>query len=316
MKKIFSLLSSLAILLMMASCDEKATFSPGPEASVNGTGVFFYSYDAQNIVDAESDSLDIWLMRTDNSTSLDVPVIIEKTTDNLHFAENVHFEKGDTAAVLWLTYDNVLEGDEHTFSLRIPDEYANPYAEKEGSTRMESSIFRAKWENVCDTLIFGPADRAYPDQGCYLQRLPGRNRFRFTDFLGSGQPLEFSLKTGYDKDNVYLSKGQVVPLTNVYEDGDYWYFTNGGDYDPWTPAGSDKLISYSMFYNYDTYCFLDLNYDPSTAEELTFGGQNYLCDYSAHYCMLTSWMVYAEGTAGWQYIYLYLGYKPGNEPKQ
>ncbi|GEM_PF-4133918 len=313
MKKIYSLLA-VAILMLMVSCDDKVTFTPGPESSVKGTGVFFYSYDAQNIVDIESDSVDIWVMRTDSTASQDVPVIIEETTNKLHFAEKVHFEKGDTAAILWLTYDNMLEGEEHTFKLRIPDEYANPYAEKEGSTRMQSSIFRAKWENVCDTLIFGPADNAYPDQGCNLQRLPGRNRFRFTNFLGSGQPLEFSLKTGYDKDNIYQSKGQIVPLTNVYEDGDYWYFTNGGNYDSWTPVGGTKEIDYVMFYNYETYCFLDLNYSQTTAEELKYNGLTFLSDYSAHYCMLTAWVVYTDGTSGWQYIYLYLGYKPDNEP--
>jgi len=313
MKKIFSLFAA-ATLMLVASCSEENTYSPGPASEVQGSGVFFYSYDAQNMVDSESDSLEIWVMRTDSTTSLDVPIIIEQTAQCLHIEETVHFDKGDTATVLWLSYDNVQEGEEYPFKLRIPDDFANPYAEKEGSTRMISSVFRAKWENVCDTLMFGPQDGAYPDQGCDLQYLPGRNRFRFTDFLGSGQPLEFSLKTGYDKDNIYKSKGQIVPLTNYYESGDYWYFTNGGEYDPWTPNGSEKTIDYMMFYNYEDYCFLDLNYDPSTAEELKYGGESFLSDYYYHYSMITAWVNYIGGSSGWQYIYLYLGYKKENQP--
>lgn len=311
--KLFHIFSvSLLGALLVLSCESEENFQPGEPTSVTGSGVYFLSdYETQTIIGDEptiEDTLWFELGRKDTQLAIDVPIVVETKNDCIQVPESVHFNAGDSTSWLGITYVGIAYGEDNKISLRIGDAYANPYAEKEGSTRLETSILRSQWVNVCDTLIFESSNKSWPNQGCYLQRLEGQKRLRFTNFLGSGQPFEFGLRSGWDNADLYMSKGEVNPLSNYYDSGTYWYFTNGGNYDPWTPAGGEKAISWTYFWVGAQYTFIDLQCDSSSASTYTWNGKEYLSDYYGHYSLLTGWFVYEDGTSGWDYIYLYLGY--------
>ena len=312
MKHFSILFSCLFAMLACISCGDEQTFAPGPETTVKGEGVYFLSdYEPITVFDHETSISDtVWfeLGRTDSVAAIDVPIVVESKADCINVPASVHFEAGERTAWMGVTCVGLPYGQECPFVLNIGETYANPYAEKEGSTRLLASILRSQWVEVCDTLIFVADSKPWPDQGCDLERLEGQKRLRFTNFLGSGQTLEFNLKSGWNDKDVTLSKGEINPLTNYYADTSIWYFTNGGNYDAWTPQGSSKTISWVYFYEGSGYTFLDLACDKDTAPVLKWNDKSYYCDYYNHYSLLTAWIVYTDGTSGWEYIYLYPGY--------
>lgn len=298
----------------LASCNNNDdNFEPGSPAGTKASVYFINNYDAQNIIGDEptiQDTLWFELGRTDSTEALDVPLVVESKAECISVPETVHFDAGDTTAWLGLTYVGIKFGEEAKFTVRIADDYANPYTEKEGSTRLMSSILRSQWNTVCDSLVFSPASYAWPDQGCRVENLQGQKRFRFTNFLGSGQSLEFSLNGEFDKVDLTNNKGEINPLSNYYDMGTYWYFTNGGNYDPWSPKGSKKTIEYMYFWVGESYTMLDLGIDKDVASTVTLDGETYYYGLNQdHYGIMTAWIVYTDGTSGWEYIYLYPYYK-------
>lgn len=307
-KKTAFALSLVAITL--AACESEDTFTPGAEPGVQDEGAYFYgSYTTEKIVEqGEEGTIKFEVCRTDTLSALDLPIVVDEKGAGLTLSESVHFEKGDSSAWLTVAYVGQALGTESKLRLHIADQYANPYMEKDGSTRLECNIISGQWVNVCDTCVFGPASGAWPDQGTQLQRLVGKKRMRFTNFLGSGQSLEFGLKSGWNDADFMQSKGEFNPITNAYQSSGVWYFMNQGNYEDWTPKGSSKTVSLMYFWEGADYTFIDLAWDQASSDIYKWGGKQYYVDLN-HYSMMEAYIYYTDGTAGWEAIYVYLGHE-------
>jgi len=316
MKKI--ILLTISVLALM-SCSEKDTFSPGPEAKNNGQCVFFAGdYETITLFDERplEDTVQFAVVRTNPTSALDVPIILEGDTA-VKVAPYVHFDASQDTAYCVLTCPNIERTKRVDFSLRIPDEYADIYGKKGGMTCISSSVLWSEWKTLADTVLIISGYDKHPRQGCKLEYFVGDNRFRFTDFLGSGNPLVFKLGSDIDTKDIRNNSGSMIPYSNYYaETTQLWYWANDGKYTPWTPVGGTIEISYPEFgfghVYYESYGGYDnIDFRVTTPDTITLNGNDYV--YDKNYYDKSIQMVYMYSTDKssnyWEYLYFIIGYK-------
>jgi len=316
MKKIILLaISALAII----SCSEEDTFTPGPEAKNNGQSVFFAGdYETITLFDERpvNDSVEIAVVRTNPTLPLDVPIIFEGDTA-IKASPSVHFDAMQDTAYYVLKCPNIEITKRADFKLRISDEYADIYGKKDGITSISSSVLWSEWKTLADTVLIISSYDKHPRQGCKLEYFVGDNRFRFTDFLGSGNPLVFKLGSDIDTKNIRNNSGSMIPYSNYYaETTQVWDWSNDGEWTPWTPVGGTIEIYYPSFgyghVYYESYGGYDnIDFRVTTPDTLTLKGSKYV--YDKNYYDNNIQMVYMHSTDNsssyWEYLYFIIGYK-------
>lgn len=305
-------------MLTLYACHDKDNYEPGPvPTNTKGSVYFAGDYEAENIYGDQPTIKDtLWIAVVRDSSNIkdamDVPIKAE-TDGKVNVPDHASFEAGKDSAWIALTFPNVEFTKESKFTLTIPDEYANPYKEKDGTTTLQSSILWSAWQDVADTVLITSSYYVFPDQGCKLQNLNGKNRFRFSNFMGSGNPLEFSINTekGFNSKDLTDNAGNLSPLKNYYSESYGWDWANDGNYTHWTPTGGSFEISYMAFYPsiYGNYDWIDLSIKNKTTYKLD--GKKYYYDYDA-YCKSVE-LVYIYDAASkkstWDYIYFMILYR-------
>jgi len=302
----------VSLMFGMVACDDDSSFAPGHEPGNEAAHAYFASgYEAVYLYGEMplEDTISLAVVRQGSLDELTLPIVVDRADTALHIPESVTFEAGQDTAWLNIASPYVEFTRSYDFSLRIPDAYADPYTVKEGTTCLESAVLWSEWTVLADTVLFYSS---FPTQGCKIENLRGRNRFRFTNFLNSGHPLEFSVKCDGDFDSRDLTNnvGEINPLNNYYYGSSLWYYTNGGDYDPWCLTGTDSSqeISYIGFWPGRYYTYVDFRLNPKTAKTLKLNGKQYLNCYDNNYSMLCSYIKQTNGFEGYVYFYLSIGY--------
>lgn len=304
-----------AIALTLCCCQNNDDFTAGPQASNTKGNVYFGSdYESLNIYGDQptvEDTLWITVVRDSNDCANALNVPIERIADDkVIIPEQAEFDAGEDTTWLAITFPNVEFTKESKFTLSIPAEFADPYKEKNGSTTISSGVLWSEWQNVADTVLIVSSYNLFPNQGGKLQNLSGKNRFRITNFLGSGNPFEFSINTatGFNSKNLTDNAGSINPLKNYYSDTNCWYWTNDGNYTGWTPAGSDYGISYVSFYTSYGYDWIDFSVKNKTSIKL--GEKYYYYDLDAYYNSVELVYFYTGSNTGssWDYIYFMICY--------
>jgi len=324
MKKIFPFILCLATLV---ACSDDDNFAPGPLATnTKGSAWFtsdyersYYYYDRP----VEGDSIYIYVQRADAVGALDLPIISQGASEVI-IPSSVHFADGDSMTYLAIASPDLQLSVPAKFSLQIPAEYSDPYAEKEGITSLNSSILWSSWTPVADTVLMISSYNLFPRQGGVLENFLGDNVFRITNFMGSGNPLVFSLNSKLNTDDLSLNSGSMTPLKNAYYGSSYsdkiWDWSNDGEWTSFTPAGGKFQISYVEFgwgyYYYptgDPYDNFDFSVtDPDTIK-LINGSDTIKYVYDENYWKKNVQMVYIYGTERknntWDYLDFMICYK-------
>lgn len=126
LNKLF-LFAAVAIVSLMSSCSSDDDFTPGNPAGSNN--VFFA--DNNNVTMALTQkSFEVTLERADAGSALTVPVEVVSADDIFTISTTkVEFASGaKTATITVSVADDMKLNTAYPFTLRIPEEYTNPYA--------------------------------------------------------------------------------------------------------------------------------------------------------------------------------------------
>jgi len=323
MKKIISFIIGL---MTVAACSEEDNFVPGPLATnTKGSAWFvgdyktsYYYYERPE----EEDSIYIYVQRADTVGDLDLPIVSQGDPEVV-IPSSVHFADGDSMTYLAIASPELRLSVPAAFSLQIPAEYADPYAEKDGITNLTSSILWSSWTPVADTVLMISSYGLFPRQGGMLENFLGDNVFRITNFLGSGNPLIFSLSNKVNTDDLTRNSGSITPLENAYYGNSYsdkiWDWSNDGEWAPFTPAGGSFEISYVEFgwghYYYPSTPYDNFDFSVTEADtiKLKNGSDTIKYVYDKNYYSKSLQMVYLYGTdsrnSAWDYIYFMVCYR-------
>lgn len=300
-------LLAMAMPIAFAACGDDDSYSAGPEVSGDCPSVYFSS-DNNNICvvdlgDNGPGEITLKVEREQTAGALTAPLVVDKNNASFSIPESVSFNDGEKEASLVVKYDEYVSG--MSFTVRIADEYANPYTEKDGSyvfsltvtqpyelctvtysndtTYSSGTVVSGRFHGVTDSKIY-----AYS----------GLNKFLWTDFFGSGVDVAFTVDTSnstgtFDSSDLTKLNGDIVPLDH-YTANEYGYSlvteTGTDDYVTWTPAGSsDEITLY--FYGYYSGHYSYIDFEPGGNDDTGYG---YL------------WSCYVYN--GYENVYFYLHY--------
>lgn len=308
----------VAVMAFVLSCSDKDSFQPGPAANGNGYDVYFSNSNETRFLYEESpvkDSIVIEIVRTGCSSALDIPILFEGDPEII-VPGSVHFDAQQDTASLVMRCPDIKMSAAANYKLTIPSDYSNPYTIKDGSTWISGTVLWSSWEVLADTVLIISSYDKHPRQGCKLEYFVGDNRFRFTDFLGSGNPLVFKLGSDVNFKDLRKNSGKMIPYARYYyENSNVWDWANDGDWTPWTPVGGTIEIAYPSFgwghVYYESYGGYDnIDFNVSKPDTIKLAGNKYI--YDAEYYDKSVQMLYVYSTTKangyWEYLYFLIGY--------
>ena len=119
--------AAAGLCLTLASCSEDK-YEPGPEPANDCMEAYFLSSNSSEyILGSESTSvtLEVGRLKADNAAS--IPVIVEAKDEAFKVPSTVEFQAGEATAELTVTFEGIEIQKEKKFTIRLADEYVNPY---------------------------------------------------------------------------------------------------------------------------------------------------------------------------------------------
>lgn len=273
-----TVLSGFMAVALTSCSDSDDNYSPGDEPTVSGNGVYFSSSNEVEFVKADGDekSVTVLVERDNTEGELTVPITVVSKTDNIdEVSSEVVFADGESEAEVTVTYTDLETSP--SCELEIPEEYTNPYTEKDGFYRFTVSIYRLRTisTNVTYASQDGTSDY-FSGATSELVQYVGENIFIFRNFLGSGIDLKFKIESTnpeeFDVNDLNTCYGGIVPLDHYYTSGEGWYLMadedGDGDCATWTVPGSAYGVnSYMYFWSYSSdydyhYNYINLSSEP------------------------------------------------------
>lgn len=264
----FIMAVALGIAGLTTSCSSDYDYSVGKEVAADCPTVYFSNSNESEIFvtsDGEK-SFALNVKRENTSGAITVPVIVDSKTGSFNIPENVSFADGEAETQLTITYDEFEGG--MNFSIHLADDYINPYLEVAGSTYFKGTL--AQLNKVAD-VVYSTGSRFEKVTNSAIYAYTGENKFQWTNFLGSGIDLTFTVDTSntetgkYDANDLMKLRGDIIPLSNYYKDDYGYYFMkevgSTDDYVTWTPEGQSEAVSYFYFYGYYSahYSYIDFD---------------------------------------------------------
>lgn len=269
----------LGLFSFFASCSDDE-YTPASEISADNPQVYFSNQNSEECVVTSDGNADVSLklkrVRTDGTIT--VPIIVEEQKGNVVVPSDVTFADGQDEAELSISCTNYEPGT--TITLRIDDDYANPYSIVAGSTKF--TLIWTEVSKLCDVVYYttdGLLDKV-KDSAIYYYA--GQNKFVWKNFLGSGQELKFRVDVTnsgakFDANDLSSLSGDIIPLSN-YTTVDYgWLFTEGKETENligWTPEGAEEAVTDFFFYGYSTtynYSYSYITFDTSYYGTCAYG---------------------------------------------
>lgn len=172
--------------IVLVSCDEKATWSPGQPALPNNQGVYFdKSNGAIGDVELDEDYLNVAVSRLNTSAALTVPVKVIWASEGLIFPDqSVSFAAGEETAYFRVGFNKeIIEFETpYPFELSLDPQQTDPYDEFMPGT----ANFIGKFNRV-EPWVF------IADMNCTFEALSGSKPAAFDPFT---QKLYKKIRTG------------------------------------------------------------------------------------------------------------------------
>lgn len=276
-RHIFNLTLLLAAAFALTACtadDANSAWGDpvGKPAVENTVGAYFADTNAASFVHDNDDEADtVVVLRQNTDSAVTVPITVNYIdTTAISIPSSVTFAEGDSIAKLVLTYKGMNARKKYNFEIAIPSQYAaDPYKEKDGTTVYQSSVVISTWIKIKENVKFYVPEAAeFPKFYSDIYQLEGVNQFYITDFLGCGNNIYFSLKSGFKANDLEHSAGYASITGDViynysfsYDDGSVWpvqylYFgtdESGEDIWNWTAGG----VNFSSINWYSGYTYVD-----------------------------------------------------------
>lgn len=285
------------LCLSMTSCSENG-YEPGPEPSRDCMEAYFLSSNpSEYILGSESTSvtLEIGRLKADNAAS--IPVIVEAKDEVFKVPSTVEFQAGEATARLTVSFEGIEIQKEKRFTIRLADEYVNPYTVHDGSDVFSATVLVSSWKKVVNNAQFWFSSILNVSTFSDIYWLEGLNRFRIENFLGTGIDLSYTiLNPDFKADDLSTWQGELSPLDHYAEEPSddgfkYWSLRDAdGNWLEWTPAGAACKITGLSVYRTTTYT------------NIIMGGATEPTGYLTCY-------INCEDSSydGWEYINMYLG---------
>ena len=238
------------LCLSMTSCSENG-YEPGPEPSRDCMEAYFLSSNpSEYILGSESTSvtLEIGRLKADNAAS--IPVIVEAKDEVFKVPSTVEFQAGEATARLTVSFEGIEIQKEKRFTIRLADEYVNPYTVHDGSDVFSATVLVSSWKKVVNNAQFWFSSILNVSTFSDIYWLEGLNRFRIENFLGTGIDLSYTiLNPDFKADDLSTWQGELSPLDHYAEEPSddgfkYWSLRDAdGNWLEWTPAGAACKIT-------------------------------------------------------------------------
>lgn len=264
--------ATLIVPFTLASCSDDDDYTPAKEVAEDCPNVYFSSENSNlHIIDLDDEgagSISLTMKRDNTDEAITVPVIVDFNIGNFVIPENVSFAAGESDATLEITYPVYVVG--MNFNIHLPEEYINPYKEKEGSYDFNLTV--TKPYKLCDVTYSQASDgvsgRFAGVTGSEIYAYKGLNKFTWINFMGSGIDMPFTVDISntsgaeFDVNDITKLKGDFVPTDYYYMDSYGYAFVNPGGSEnlvTWTPEGSSEEITYFYYYFYQGghYSYID-----------------------------------------------------------
>ena len=211
--------ASAGLCLTLASCSEDK-YEPGPEPANDCMEAYFLSSNSSEyILGSESTSvtLEVGRLKADNAAS--IPVIVEAKDEAFKVPSTVEFQAGEATAELTVTFEGIEIQKEKKFTIRLADEYVNPYTVHDGSDVFSATVLVSSWKKVVSNAQFWFSSILKVSTFSDIYWLEGLNRFRIENFLGTGIDLSYTiLNPDFKADDLNTWQGEFSPLDYYAEE--------------------------------------------------------------------------------------------------
>jgi hypothetical protein len=285
MKKIIYSLFAVCAMLGFTACGDDDDWTAGDPDSPDSPGVFFAddnSFAFQFESGLETPAMSIHLKRLNAENAVTVPLTSTVDDEHIKVPESVEFAAGQTDAYIIVNATGIPERTTFNMEISVPEAYRTLYGQ--GSDVYNGTVVIVSWIEIDTNFKYrycdGNNQTLYTAGYGTLSFLAGTNKYKLSNFMGSGMDFMFELdSTQSGCSTTFIG---INPLTNYLATGndyDCWYLydTDKGDYPSWSI--DDKQIKYFYAYGvgYSYLHFMDVT-DPDDYDYGCFSG--YFCEYS------------------------------------
>lgn len=269
----FFYMAVICLGLGLSSCSDDEYQRGEEPVPYNMTAYFSANNKAEYIFTpedvAESSTLQLEVKRLQSDDAASIPVIVVDKDDIFKIPATVEFEAGESTATLNVEYAGIEEKKLCEFSIRLDENFIDPYKKVEGSDVYAASVFVSNWRQISKNVQFWFTNindkynsKIFHNANFY--QLEGQNRFRFEDYLGSGIDMQFSIVP--TKANITFSatdpntwQGRLEPLSNYMDGGQvalngvyyncWWFMKDASSFASWKLPVLDVTVNYVNFFS-------------------------------------------------------------------
>lgn len=269
----FFYMAVICLGLGLSSCSDDEYQRGEEPVPYNMTAYFSANNKAEYIFTpedvAESSTLQLEVKRLQSDDAASIPVIVVDKDDIFKIPATVEFEAGESTATLNVEYAGIEEKKLCKFSIRLDENFIDPYKKVEGSDVYAASVFVSNWRQISKNVQFWFTNindkynsKIFHNANFY--QLEGQNRFRFEDYLGSGIDMQFSIAP--TKANITFSatdpntwQGRLEPLSNYMDGGQvalngvyyncWWFMKDASSFASWKLPVLDVTVNYVNFFS-------------------------------------------------------------------
>ncbi|MGN1256670.1 MAG: hypothetical protein ACI4UA_05845 [Bacteroidaceae bacterium] len=258
---IFNIMYVTAAILLVTSCDDRndTGYEPGKATAEGCIGVYFDGSNPSEFLlqpgEASEIEIDISRLEGDNAVA-EVPLVVT-ADDGITFPSTVRFEEGECNTTVKVSLGNLEESKVYHFTVTVPEEYADHYTIKSGSTTYSGTIMIATWNTIVDNVKMTWSTLGVTNEfTTTLDRLGDTDRYRFTNFLTSGIDYIFTIG---NESKAYVGYSCITTFSNYepYEGseakGAYLFDSATQTYPTWTVAdGTIEVQDICILEDYGT----------------------------------------------------------------
>lgn len=214
--KIF-ILTLLPLFFAACSDDPNLDYEAGEPTPDGCMTVFFDANNPSEFIlePGETASVSVSLSRLDSTRAAEVPLVCRSADASLTVPATAVFAEGEAHTTVSVTFGTLESRRKYAFQIAVDDAYADHYAATPGSPSYEAYIMEAAWDIAVDNvkMVWTTAgvDHTFNTR---LERLGDLDRYRFTDFLGSGLDMVF---TASKKSNYADGYYKIEPYTHYLD---------------------------------------------------------------------------------------------------
>jgi len=241
------------LAFMMMACDNEDDYKVGPEPAAGNIAAYFASSNVSSLTltpedYAKSTEMELKVARTVTDAAASVPIEVVDAGSQFTFPSAVEFAAGEATSTIKVGYAGLETGVTYSFTIKLADDYTDPYAQLDGSPVFTCSVMIANWKKVVKDALFYDASSYFPKTYSDIYVLEGQNKFYIENFMGSGVNLGFTISGAafsyIDKStwNGYfsLTDHYTEYVTDSYL---YWYIVDdSGAYAKWDDTVTDFYL--------------------------------------------------------------------------